>query len=210
MSLKQCALAISLLCASGLSQATTITFGSNSTAGITGYDRLNNTITISSNGSAWTPPASLGYWAVVYAFTLPVGYSNPVLTLTNVAADDRVMVTLNGNVLGGTGIFGPNVGPHDMPPLSFSSFSYGANGSSISTSSPGLFMTGANYLTFSVNDTFNGVFGSTVSDGQGGPTSLGVTGQIDFRNGGSVPEPGSLMIAALGLLTLGAVRRQRR
>lgn len=203
---------IALLATSPVSAAT-IVVNSNTAAGISGVDRNGAPTTITSDGTNWLLGPNLGYWEVLLPFTLPANYVAASLNISSIAADDRVGVFLNGVLIGGTGIFGPQnggviqVGP---APLQNVAINYLANGSSVSANAP--FLVGANLLRFVVNDTFAGVGGSTVPDGQAGPTSLAVVGEITYRvdgGGQDVSEPATLALLGAGLLGLAAVRRRK-
>lgn len=188
--------------------------------GVTPYEVVNEiSVTSTGNGSgAFLPGGNLatfdGFWLADYSFYLPANATGISLSYQNFYADDRAVLTLNGNIIGATGIpyfgqlneVGSMVLQDGGPVEQFSSFS-GPDGSVAGTVTTGFKLGGLNTIEAIINNTDTGVFGSdtdlTPSDG----TLLGLSGTISFN---AVPEPCSIVMFSCGLFGLAALCRQPR
>lgn len=172
----------------------------------------NNQVTICTNGACGSSQeygfgrTYTGYEFIYYGFQLPADATNITLNLIS-WVDDREIVDLNGNVLGGWGMYGSagataqqldGSGTHlvtfDGPngiPQTFSTQSWFTPG-------------GENYLRFWINNTGNGIYGNAWPHGSYfEPSALQTYGTITFDTpAGTVPEPGGLVPGGLGLVAL--------
>jgi hypothetical protein len=135
-------------------------------------------------------------------FTLPVGFTNAVLTITELNVDDRGVVLLNGTIVDSGGIFGPGTGSLVLTPGGPSqTFSFNGNGARNLAITTG-FVAGLNAFSIVVNDTNNGIFGDPLPGGVNISTArLRATLTYDVSSVAPIPEPSSwaLMIAGFGL-----------
>jgi len=151
-------------------------------------------------------------YEAVLDFTLPTGFTNAVLTITNLQVDDRGILFLNGVAIDEGGIFGPGDGQFDDGSGLVAHTFVRGNGARNVVVDTG-FLTGLNSLRLIVNDTNAGIFGSLVN-GPGGPsntTSYFLVGEVTYDPPvAGIPEPSTwaLMIAGFGLA--GATLRSRR
>jgi PEP-CTERM motif len=149
------------------------------------------------------------FWTASTTFSLPTGFSNAVLHITDFGIDDRGTVSLNGTVIDSVGLFAPGNGflvstlggpntPH------FYAIGDGARNVFVTSG----FVTGANQLLFTGNDTGAGIFG----DLTGGP--FGTAGGAYAFNAvlsydvAAVPEPASWALMILGFGVAGSVLRK--
>lgn len=143
------------------------------------------------------------FWTATTTFTLPTGSIGSTLSLTGFASDDRAVAFLNGIPFAAVGIFGDTLlGQFIFTPGGTAvPLTFVNNGTNFTTP---LTLFGTNTLTFIVNNTNDGIRGSTLT---GGPSSL--FGTVTINAAAAVPEPASwgLMIAGFGLA--GAALRRR-
>jgi hypothetical protein len=134
-----------------------------------------------------------GFWTADYSFYLPYGATNVSLTYSNIYADDRAILLLNGNPFVATGI--PHNGNQENPddlvytdggsPQPYSSFAGVGPVGLVSggTVSNGFNVGGFNTLRAIVNNTYNGVVGPDVpllgNDGTGLTLSGAVTYTVE-------------------------------
>ena len=153
------------------------------------------------------------FWTGSEIFALPTGATGVTLNITGFAADDRAVLKLNGNVIDSTGIFGPGLG-------SFVFTSGGSNDpytfitggrpeqafqpQNINITSG--FLTGANTLSFIINDTGAGISGG-LTNGPAGPTAYNFAGSVSFSQ--AVPEPATWALMLLGFGVIGFAMRKR-
>lgn len=143
-------------------------------------------------GGSWS--AFDGFWTAQFSFYLPANASNVSLEFSDLYADDRAVLTLNGTTIGSAGIpYQGNATDGDMVlsdggsliPYSFE----GASGTVSGSVSSGFVLGGMNTLLGIVNNTGTGVYGpplpiyeGTSNDG----THFGLSGSISYTE---VPEP---------------------
>ena len=134
------------------------------------------------------------FWTATTTFTLPAT-GTPVLSITDLAADDSVVVELNGTAIASAGIGGPGAGFFIFNPAgSAVAWKFLGNGpQSISVTSP--FNVGANTLELIVNNTNFGISGTSLTTG---PSSLAFTASISV-----VPELSTWSLMLIGLAGLG-------
>lgn len=153
---------------------------------------------------------SPSFYIIENDFVLPVGFSNAVLTITELNLDDRGVALLNGTIVDNAGIFGPGNGNLVLTQGGANNpFTYTrGNGGRNVTVNAG-FNVGANTFRLVLNDTNNGIFGDLLPNGvniSGG----NIVANVTFDVGPRVPEPATwaMMIAGFGLA--GAAMRGRR
>jgi hypothetical protein len=156
-----------------------------------------------------------GFWLGNYSFFLPADATAVSLTFSNLYADDRVVLTLNGNVLASTGLpYSGNDSSGSMvltdggalQPWSFT----GSAGSVSGVVTNGFNVGGMNLLQGIVNNTDAGVYGpdlpiyeGTSNDG----THFGLAGVISYSE---VPEPPTLALLVTALSYLAYRRKSVR
>jgi hypothetical protein len=145
-----------------------------------------------------------GFWIADFHFSLPADASSIILSYSNFYADDRALITLNGNTIGGAGIINghnnPNGGPSgymiltDGGPLTPYTFA-GPDGSVSGSATSGFNIGGLNTLEVIVNNTQTGIYGPNLPFG-GGPhdqTIFAMQGSISY-----VPEPSACALVVIG------------
>ncbi len=155
-----------------------------------------------------------GFWLANYTFFLPSDAANISLTFSNLYADDRVVLNLDGDPIAATGIdYLGNYASSSMvltdggpeQPYTFS----GPVGTISGTVGGGFVLGGMNILQGIVNNTHTGVHGpdepiydGTSNDG----THFGLLGAITY----TVPEPSVMALAVVGLfLAFGTGHRSK-
>jgi hypothetical protein len=119
-----------------------------------------------------------GYWYAQTKFTIPANATKITLAISSLFADDRVVLELNGKVIGSTGIGAPGAGEMvltDGGPNNAYTFTT-ANGAKIAHVTKG-FVTGDNYLKLIVNNTDSGISGNL--DPNSG-TEVGLTSRLIY------------------------------
>jgi hypothetical protein len=162
------------------------------------------------------PGASLaqwdGFWFATLHFSLPADAMNPMLSITSLGSDDRMVIRLNGNDIadnlvaggGGPGVF--DFGSGDQP--------YNFSGNTNFVVSSGLIIGGVNTLAVYVNNTGSrdpsAVTRGFVNQTDGTDASFSAT--VGFTERSAVPEPETWSTLALGIGLVGAsqMRRLRR
>jgi len=180
-------------------------------------------ISITSNGTntgTFVSGGSLanfdGFWTASFSFFLPAGATSISGSFSGLTADDRVVLFLNGNIIGDGGLEIPASGSATgMMQLTDGganqSFIFNSSDSSGSASgSAGFILGGENTLTAVINNTGGGIYGTTKTfGGTGDGTNFGVTGDLTFSAPAStVPEPSSVSMLFGGLVLLGGFRRK--
>jgi hypothetical protein len=147
-----------------------------------------------------------GFWLAKYTFSLPSDATSVSLTYSNLNADDRMVLALNGITLASTGLphFGNDASGSmvltEGGPLQAWSFT-GPAGSVSGVVTSGFNLGGVNVLEAIMNNTDTGVYGPNLPIYAGtsnDSTTFGVFGVISY----SVPEPSSLwlLLTAAGLM----------
>jgi hypothetical protein len=174
------------------------------------YNFLSVTSTGDSTGS-FVQGGSLssftGFWLANYTFYLPSNAQNVSLTYNNFFADDRAVLTLNGQTIGATGIISIQGAPGEMvfndggniQPYSFSGeFSSGGITS-------GFNVGGLNTIEAIVNNTGTGIYGSDRNISPGDTAFLGVSGTISYI----VPEPSALALLGIGIFSMIKIQKRK-
>jgi hypothetical protein len=157
-------------------------------------------ICITSDGDS---PASQfnGFWYADADFQLPSNASSVSLVFSTLRADDRVVLELNGNILGDyflNGLYAnpPLTGLGVMSLTSGDDAPYTFTGISSGTITSGFILGGENDLRMIVNNTGQAVL--TAPTVSGGPTHAELTALVSY----SVPEPGALALSCIGSIAL--------
>jgi len=152
-----------------------------------------------------------GFWTASLSFFLPANATNVVLNFSNLQADDRSVLDLNGTEIGSAGIFGPGIGQMvftDGGPL-VDNVSFGGIPSSGSANS-GFSLGASNTLLAIVNDTGTGI-GGPINDSHSFETIFALDGTVtyDLPTSG-VPEPSSGLLTLIAGSLLLLLRRKLR
>jgi len=152
------------------------------------------------SGSEWIEPGSAslqaaaypaGTWTVRTTFDLTGFTASSLVLQLDIAVDNLVAVTINGNTITG---FSPSCNATTAPQC-FSLFQSNHN---IDNTAAGGYLPGLNTLQFVVTNT----------DGPGAnPTALRVQA-IGNANLSGIPEPGTWALLGIGLTGLGLLRRK--
>jgi hypothetical protein len=151
------------------------------------------------------------FWTLTKTFVLPSGFSNAVLDIDLLAADDRVVMLLNDAIVASEGIFGPGTGSMVLTeggPTETFTFDYGNLTTDFASITAG-FVEGVNTLEFIVNNTNSGIYGGLVTPGGGDVNNLTFTGTLSYEApSGVVPLPATLPLLLAGLAGLSVVARR--
>jgi hypothetical protein len=148
-----------------------------------------------------------GFWTARYLFFLPAEAVNVTLTFSDLRADDRAVLTLNGTRIGAAGIIlqgGGNSGSMvltDGGPLLSYTFD-GASGSVSGNVTSGFKLGGMNTVQGIVNNTDTGISGPVLPIFAGSSidgTTFGVSGFVTYT---MIPEPAAWTFFLLGLALL--------
>jgi hypothetical protein len=170
------------------------------------------------SASAATIPITLnvsngnsGFWTYSTSFNLPTGFTSPVLQITTFEVDDRAVLSLNGNAIASTGVFGPGNGTMTFVsggPNDPYTFLYGSRiGFTAFAPVKTGFVAGSNALDFVINNTGAGIFG-VPSDG-GGPTDFQFNATVTYSVAAGVPEPATWAMMLIGFAGLAFAARRR-
>jgi hypothetical protein len=166
----------------------------------TSGDSIANNIAVASSDGVSNN--DVGFWTATYSFNLTS--ANDLLTITDLAADDRVVVELNGHVVDAAGIYGPGEGTMIFTPTGAQvSQDFNANSQAAAVTDSSYFLAGANTLELIVNNTNNGIYGGLT----GGPSSLYFSATVAPAG---VPEPTTWALMLSGVALSGAALRRRR
>lgn len=175
-------------------------------------------ISFTSNGrdtGTFVPGASLaafdGFWTASFSFFLPLDATDLSASFSNLRADDRVVLLLNGDQIGDGGlgipVSGPIVGKMELTdgsgdlPYTFEGTD-AAGSCSGATCSGAFIFGGVNTFEAIINNTGSGVTGTTHTFlGTGDGATFSVQGEVTFAT--PVPEPASIMLLGTGLLVAG-------
>jgi hypothetical protein len=171
------------------------------------------------NNGTFVPGASNagfdGFWTASFSFFLPSGATNIMGSFSGLTADDRVVLFLNGNIIGDGGLNIPSGGSANGEmeftdgggdqPFTFSS----SDSSGSESGSAGLILGGQNTLTAVINNTGDGIYGTTKGfGGTGDGATFKVTGDLSYiAPATTVPEPSSVSMLLGGLALLGGFSR---
>ncbi len=157
----------------------------------------------------------VAFWTATTTFSAS---SSGQLTITDLQADDRVVVLLNGLAIAASGIqnFGSGNGTFVFSPNGPSALQTFSNNGDISASSPlvvGGLLNGANTLEIIVNNTFNGIndCDGGAADGLcgGNPTQMQFAGSVTDTVA-AVPEPSTWAMMILGFAGVGFMAYRRK
>jgi PEP-CTERM motif len=164
------------------------------------------------------PGCDCAFWTATTSF---IGGSS--LTITNLQADDSVVVLLNGNIVAASGIYEPgNVGPYApgqivLTPNGPAQLQLFQSNGDITATTPvvvGGLLAGTNTLELIVNNTFNGIDAGNCgpSDGLCGnnPSNLSFTGSVNDAVASAVPEPSTWAMMILGFAGIGFMGYRRK
>jgi hypothetical protein len=223
---------LTVLIANGFSQNATIPFDTLSAPlwkvtaggvfGATPY-QVDNMISVSSTGNEtgtflaggnranWN-----GFWVADFTFFLPANATGISLNYSNFYADDRAVLTLNGQIFDATGIpffghlndVGSMVFTDGGATQGYSSFS-SPDGSVSGVVTSGFHVGGSNLLEAIVNNTKTGVYGTDSNFQTGDGTLLGLSGAVSYS---IVPEPSftPILLGAFALYFGGRVYLRRK
>src|SRR5579884_1759716 len=150
-----------------------------------------------------------GFWTANFTFSLPAGATGVSLNFSNLTADDRGVLELNGAIIGNTYIGGTTPATGDMVFTdggTNGAYSFGGAASETGLVTTGFNIGGSNTLTMIVNNTESGPGGSLNPRGF---TVAGVTGSVDYiATVAGVPEPGSALLIVSALAGTALLRRR--
>jgi hypothetical protein len=166
-------------------------------------------VTVDLSKSVTATAGSPSFYIVNNDFNLPVGFSNAVLTISNLEIDDRGIVLLNGIAVDNAGIFGPGAGNLVLTlggPNNPFTYTRGNGARNIVLNSN--FVSGSNSFRIVVNDTNAGIGGDVLPNGVN-ISGASITASLTYDIA-AVPEPASwaMMIAGFGLAGAAVRRRQ--
>lgn len=207
--------AILLNIATGISPSWTVNAGGAQDVAPYVVNGGNDDLSITSNSfSTGTPVSGLnlatfdGYWTANLPFFVPASAVNPILTFSNLTADDRVVLELNGVQIGNAG-YSSGLGSMTLTDHGANNpYQFSGNDTS-GTIKDGFIFGAPNLLQAIVNNTGNGINGSPSNISASDGTDFGMQGAIAYA---TVPEPATGAIALIGLAgvrALGAARPRR-
>jgi hypothetical protein len=183
-------------------------------------DLTGSSLTLTSNGLASGTPvtgfnnaAFDGFWVADNSFTIPAGATNPSLSFSNLFADDRAVLFLNGTQIANFGGDGPGTGLMVLTDGSpNSSFTFINNTSG--TSSTGFNIGGTNTLEAIVNNTTGGINANAAPLAGTNGTDFGLVGTVSFSPAAvpatAIPVPPALWMGLGTLVGIFGIARIRR
>lgn len=151
--------------------------------------------------------ANTPFFQTSQTVSLGAGFSNALINITSLSADDAAVVAVNGTPIFGAGIFGPGAGNFYFTANGASvPFNFSANGSGGSFAAP--FVVGNNTIEVFYNNNNAGI-NSGNGPLTGGPGSLDFVGTVTY-DANVVPEPSSWVMLIAGFGLVGAAARRRR
>lgn len=155
------------------------------------------------------------FYTANFDFVLPTNFTDASLTITQLYADDRGVVRLNGGDIFAAGLLGfLHTGSFDFNdgngavPYYFEDV--GVQNVVVASG----FVAGSNSLRLLINDTGNGIFGVLANgpNGPSGTTGYNFAAHVDYRlrEIDAVPEPESWALMILGFGAVGGMMRVRR
>ncbi len=149
-----------------------------------------------------------GFWTAQLTFAIPAGATGVTLTYPSFTVDDRAVLELNGvTFASGSGMGLGEMELLDGGPNDPYTFLGNTSGSVTS----GFNVGGSNTIEVIINNTGNGIHSPTDDVSGQDNTSFSFTGTVSFTQGTSAPEPGTMVMAAAGLiLGIAAYRRRHR
>jgi hypothetical protein len=155
-----------------------------------------------------------GAWNADYLFTLPANASDISLSFTNLLADDRVVLQLNGTDIGDYFLDGsfsnpPLTGPGEMRVLSQSSDQpYTFTGTTSGTITTGFILGETNDIRLAVDNTNTATLDAStgVFQNAADATDAGVLGIVSY----TVPDPAGLISPFIAAAFALATHRHRR
>jgi hypothetical protein len=148
-----------------------------------------------------------GFWIADYTFVLPQNATGVSFSYDSFFADDRAVLYLNGQSIAATGIYADQGGGEMVFADGSNSQSYSFSSAISGTTSSGFNIGGENIIEVIVNNTGQGIYGSDKNISQGDNTLLSLSGMISFS---SVPEPSSLAVIGVGILSLFGLRTRKQ
>jgi hypothetical protein len=162
-----------------------------------------------------------GYWVADNTFNLPSNVSNLKLTFSGLTADDRVVLELNGHILGngnldkltGTGDMTLPASGGGTTTVTDFKFTGTKTASGTVTNTADFVLGGTNHLTLIVNNTGHAADPGDPTIGllnDSDKTSAGLTASVSYNVTG-VPEPATLALGVVSAAFAGyrALRRKK-
>jgi hypothetical protein len=174
-------------------------------------------LSVTSNGrsdGSFLPGGSIanfdGFWSAAFTFYLPASATGVAFNYGSFFADDRAVITLNGNILNATGVPWYGLGGSMVltpggPLQPYSPFN-GPNGFVSGTVTDGFITGGLNTIEAIINNTYTGIYGPLVTLTGADMASFGLSGTISYS---IIPEPSSIFLFGFGLLALPRALRRR-
>jgi hypothetical protein len=122
-----------------------------------------------------------GYWVAERRFTIPAGAKNPLLSITGVSVDDRIVVKINGVAITAAGTTSAGKGKMQLKdPGKNRTYIFPYKAGKISVQDSADLKPGENKLTIIVNNTNDGIHGTIVPVTQSSPSNAGIEATLTF------------------------------